>query len=508
MIDATPLLRLYTERRAAVLARQDAAEAQRVQLLRLVKRAAPTKFGRAHDFGSIRSVADFQARVPLRRYEDFWRDWWKDAFPILTDITWPGRIPFFAATSGTTTGNTKYIPVSRAMNKSNRRAALDLLAHHLTARPQSRIFGGRNFMLGGSTNLSQQAPGIRSGDLSGIAAQTVPRWARPRFFPPLRYALMDDWEKKIEALARLSLDANIVNLGGTPSWVLLLFERLAALQPDRPKRVASWYPDLELYTHGGVAFDSYRPRFKDLFKGSHAELREVYPASEGFVAVADRGEGEGMRLLADNGLFFEFVPVEEIDAPNPTRHWVDTIETGVNYAIILSTCAGLWSYVIGDTVRFVDRAPLRLLVTGRLTYMLSAFGEHLIGAELEAGISTAAQAVQRTVRDWTVTARMPEAISSGRGGHLYIVEFDSATDDDEDALVRFAKALDADLIARNLDYAAHRSGGFGMDTPVVRAAPPGTFAAWMKSRGMLGGQNKVPRVIRDAALFQSLERML
>ncbi len=506
MIDATPLLRLYTRRRQAALARQDAAEAQRRQLLRLVRRAAQTKFGRAHDFASIRSVTDFQSRVPLRRYEDFWRDWWKDAFPILADVSWPGTIPYFAATSGTTTGNTKFIPVSRGMNASNRRAALDLLTHHLAARPDSRIFGGRNFMLGGSTNLAEQAPGIRSGDLSGIAAQTVPRWARPRFFPPLRYALMEDWEKKIDALARLSLDTGIVNLGGTPSWVLLLFERLAALRPDQPKRITSWYPDLELYTHGGVAFDPYRARFKELFEGSHAELREVYPASEGFIAVADRGEGEGLRLISDNGLFFEFVPVEEIDSPNPTRHWVETIETGVNYAIILSTCAGLWSYVIGDTVRFVDRSPPRLLVTGRLTYMLSAFGEHLIGAEMEAGISAAAQAIGRTVRDWTVTARMPERTSSGRGGHLYLVEFDAPTD--EAAVAIFAKTLDADLVARNLDYAAHRSGGFGMDAPQVRAAPSGTFAAWMKSRGMLGGQNKVPRVIRDADLFASLEKMI
>jgi hypothetical protein len=506
MIDATPLLRLYTRRRQAALERQNAAEAQQRQLLRLVRRAAHTKFGRAHDFASIHSVQDFQAHVPLRRYEDFWNDWWKESFPILTDVSWPGTIPYFAATSGTTTGNTKFIPVSRRMNASNRRAALDLLTHHLAARPNSRIFGGRNFMLGGSTNLTQQAQGVRSGDLSGIAAETVPHWARPRFFPPLQYALMDDWEKKIDTLARLSLDADIVNLGGTPSWVLLLFEKLAELRPDKPKRITSWYPDLELYTHGGVAFDPYRARYKELFEGSHAELREVYPASEGFIAVADRGEGEGLRLIADNGLFFEFVPVEEIESPSPTRHWIGTIEAGVNYAIILTTCAGLWSYVIGDTVRFVDRATPRLLVTGRIAYMLSAFGEHLIGSELEAGISAAAQSIGRTVRDWTVTARMPEDTSSGRGGHLYLVEFDAPTD--ETAIASFARTLDADLTARNLDYAAHRSGGFGMDAPMVLAVPSGTFAAWMKSRGMLGGQNKVPRVIRDATLFASLERLL
>lgn len=503
MIDATPLLRLHARRRGAVLAAQNARDVQRVQLLRLLRRAADTRFGRAHEFTRISSVEEFQARVPLRRYEDFWRDWWRDAFPVLTDISWPGKIPFFAATSGTTTGNTKFIPVSRAMTVSNRRAVLDLLTHHLAARPRSRIFGGRNFMLGGSTDLVRQAPGVLSGDLSGIAAETVPAWARTRFFPPLRHALETDWEKKIATLARLSLDADIRSLGGTPSWVLLLFERLAALRPDAPRRVASWYPKLELFVHGGVDFSPYRARFAELFEGSGADVREVYPASEGFVAVADRAPGEGLRLLIDNGIFFEFVPVQEIDAPNPTRHWAGTVETGVNYAIVLSTCAGLWSYVLGDTVRLIDRAPPRLLVTGRLSYMLSAFGEHLIGEELEAAVSAAAAAVGRTVSDWTVTARLPQ--SGGRGGHLYLVEFDAPPDDE--TIARFAAALDADLTRRNLDYAAHRSGGFGMDAPTVRAVRPGTFAAWMKRRGMLGGQNKVPRVIRDAALLESLEQV-
>ena len=506
MIDATPLLRLYGRRRGAALARQDAAEAQRHELLRLVRHAAHTRFGRAHAFARIRSVGDFQARVPLRRYEDFWRDWWKDSFPVLTNVTWPGRMPFFAATSGTTSGNTKFIPVSRAMNRSNRRAVLDLFTHHLAARPASRVLSGPNFMLGGSTNLVRQAPGVLSGDLSGIAAHSVPPWARPRFFPPLRYALMEDWEKKVDALARLSLEAGITSLGGTPSWMVLLFDRLAALTPDRPRRIASWYPQLDLLVHGGVSFEPYRARFAALFEGSRAELREVYPASEGFIAVADRGAGEGLRLLADNGLFFEFVPVEEIEAATPTRHWLKTIETGVNYAIVVTSCAGLWSYVLGDTVRFVDRAPPRLLVTGRLSYMLSAFGEHLIGEELEAAVAHAARAIGHTVTDWTVTARMPAADeASGRGRHLYLVELDAPAE--PDAVAAFAQALDSELARRNLDYAAHRSGGYGMDAPLVRTLPAGAFAAWMKTRGRMGGQNKVPRVITDRALFASLERM-
>jgi hypothetical protein len=503
VIDATPLLRLYAGRRGAALARQDPVEAQRAQLRRLVRRAADTRFGRAHGFAAIRTVEDFQKQVAPRRYEDFWHDWWQAAFPVLTDISWPGTVPYFAATSGTTTGNTKYIPVTRAMNRANRRAVLDLLTHHLAARPISRILGGANFMLGGSTDLVRQAPGILSGDLSGIAAHTVPAWARPRFFPPLRYALMSDWEQKIDALARLSLETDIRTLGGTPSWVLLLFERLAALRPNAPRRVASWYPRLELFIHGGVNFAPYRAGFAKLFEGGTVDLREVYAASEGFIAAADRGDGDGMRLLADNGIFFEFVPVAEIDSPSPTRHWIGTIETGVNYAILLSTCAGLWSYVVGDTVRFVDRTPPRLLITGRLTTMLSAFGEHLIGEELEAAVSVAAGSIGRAVTDWTVTAQVG-APPAGRGYHLYLVEFTTPANPGD--VGTFAAALDAELAKRNLDYAAHRSGGYGMDPPIVRPLPPGSFAAWMKARGKMGGQNKVPRVIHDAALFASVAR--
>ena len=504
MIDATPIFRLIARRRVPELRRQDPAVEQQRQLSRLVRRAAATRFGHAHGFAAIRSVADFQARVPLRRYEDFWRDWWQAAFPVLTDVSWPGTIPFFAATSGTSAGSTKYIPVTRAMNAANRRAMIDLIVHHLEARPHSHVNRGMCFMLGGSTDLVEQARGVYSGDLSGIAAKTIPRWARRRVFPPLKYALISDWEAKIEALARLSLAADITILGGTPSWVLLLFEKLAALRPDAPKRVTSWYPRLELMVHGGVNFAPYRARFAELFEGSRAEFREVYPSSEGFVALADRAEGDGLRLLADNGIFFEFVPVEEIESSAPTRHWIGNAETGVNYAIVLSTCAGLWAYVLGDTVRLVGRRPPRLLITGRLSTVLSAFGEHLIGEELEAAVSAAAAAIGNTVTDWTVTARFPSG-ESGRGGHLYLVEF--GREADARAIAAFAAALDADLMHRNLDYQAHRSGGFGMNPPLVRALPPGAFAGWMKSRGRLGGQNKVPRVIRDPALFASLERI-
>jgi hypothetical protein len=292
------------------------------------------------------------------------------------------------------------------------------------------------------------------------------------------------------------------SVAGTPSWLLIFVERLCT-HAGSGRSLAEIWPNLELVVHGGVNFAPYRHRFADLLKGSHAELREGYAASEGFIAVADGGSGDGMRLMLDTGLFMEFVPTAELDATEPTRHWLATVEAGVEYAIAVTTCAGLWAYLIGDTVRFVDLDPPRILVTGRTAYMLSAFGEHLIDAEIEDSIAAAADEIAASVTDYSAGAVFP-ARAGELGGHLYIVEFDEAPPDDE-RLAAFQRTLDAALSATNEDYEAHRAGGYGLALPRVQAVPPGTFAAWMKSRGRLGGQNKVPRIITDQDLFDGLK---
>jgi GH3 auxin-responsive promoter len=504
MLDATPLLRLYARARLARLAGLDEVEAQRRKLLALVRAARGTRFGRDHGFAGITDVASYQSRVPLRRYEQFWDEYWKDDYPRLRDCTWPGTIQFFAVTSGTTSGITKNIPCSRAMNRSNRKSALDILVHHVSARRHSRILAGRSFMLGGSVRLREVAPGIFSGDLSGIAGRDVPFWARPRYFPPRELEAIEDWAEKIERLAPPSLAADIRSISGTPSWLLLFFDRLRQIAGSDDPRLRALYPDLELLIHGGVGFAPYRARFARLLEGGHAETREVYPASEGFIAVADRGPDDGLRLAIDTGLFYEFVPVEALDTADPPRLWLAEVETGRDYALVLSTCAGLWGYVIGDTVRFVSLDPPRIVVTGRTSYALSAFGEHLIVEEIEDAVSTAAAAIARDVTDFIVGALVPGAdADTAAGGHLYIVEFAGERPSTESFAV-FAAAVDSRLAKLNEDYAVHRAGDFGMAPPSIVPVAPGTFAAWMKSRGKLGGQNKVPRVITDDALFRAL----
>lgn len=502
MLNATPLLRLYARRRLARLGVQRAAATQQRQLLKLVGKAARTRFGRDHEFARIRSVKDFQDRVRLRTYEDMWSEYWGAKFPTLTDCSWPGRMPYFAVTSGTTTDVTKYIPYSNEMILSNRRGALDLLTHHVANRPDSRVFGGKTFMLGGSTALVQEAPGVLSGDMSGIAAKTVPFWARARFFPPLELAHRSDWEAKITRLAEASLSEDIRGFGGTPSWMLVFLDKLAEFGGGARHRSLRYYPNLELIVHGGVNFAPYRRQFEKLCDGTRTELREIYVASEGFIASADRGADEGMRLLLDAGIFYEFVPLGELGSPAPTRHWIADAEAGVNYALVLSNCAGAWSYILGDTVKLVDRDPPRVLVTGRTAYSLSAFGEHLIGEEIENAVTAAANSISATISDFSVGSLFPEK-EGELGGHLYIVEF-REPDIGESQLDTFAATLDHELSGANADYKAHRAEGYGLNPPKIRLVRSGTFAGWMKSRGKLGGQNKVPRIINDQALFQEL----
>ena len=510
MYDATWLFRLYARRRSRRLAMLDTQGTQLGILSSLIRCASGTRFGRDHEFLDNWTLDDFRTRVPLRSYDEFWNDYWRQDFPNLAGCTWPGPIPYLAVSSGTSTGTTKYLPISHEMRKSNTRAAADVLTHHLVNRPESRVLAGRIFMLGGSTGLVQEAQGVSSGDLSGIAAAAMPGLARLRYFPPRELEWISDWQDKIRCFAEHSLETTISAMAGTPSWLLIYLEKLAEIagqdtnsgSPD----LSLLYPELELLVHGGVSWEPYRDRFKAMLEGSRAETREVYPASEGFFAVADRGDGEGLRLIIDNGIFYEFIPLDQIDNSQPDARWSGDVETGRSYALAVTTCAGLWRYLVGDTVIVVDNNPLRVIVTGRTSYMLSAFGEHVIGLEVEVAVSAAARSAGMTVNDFAVGSVFPDATSS-RGGHMYIVEFATGSCIDGhrvDWLQGFADTIDRELCALNDDYSAHRAGGYGMASPRVRVMPPGGFAAWMKNRGKLGGQNKVPRIINDRDLFTSL----
>ena len=501
MPDATPLLKLYAKWRLSRLDRQDSRDVQRRQLARLVKRAAGTRFGRDHGFGEIGGVEDFQRRVPMRRYEDFWQEYWKEAFPHIAGTTWPDAAPYFAKTSGTSSGTSKFIPVSRGTLDGNRRAVLDMMCFHLRAKPDSRVLAGKNFMLGGTTELERLAPGIRAGDMTGIAAREVPSWFRGFAYPRRSMALPPDWEQRMAVLGPRSMEQRITAIAGTASWLLFFLQHLVAEQPGG---LTDCYPDLQLIAYGGVNFAPYRQQYEELAAGSGVDLREVYPASEGFLAVADRGIGEGLRLQLDSGMFYEFVPVEELEAAEPRRFWLGNVETGVNYAVVLNTAAGAWGYVLGDTVRFVELDPPRILVTGRTSSSLSAFGEHLIEEEIVRAVTEAAESIGREVADFSVGPVFPSG-EERRGHHLFVVEFAPGPPPAGDEQVeRFAQHLDRRLAELNDDYRDHRANDLQMKPPEVLVAPPGSFTEWMRGRGKLGGQNKVPRVIADPEMLESL----
>jgi hypothetical protein len=467
-------------------------------LLHLVRKAAGTHFGRDHGFASIRTVADYQRQVPLRDYEAFWDQYWRPAFPHLTSGTWPGQAPYLALSSGTATGSTKYIPVSAEMLASNRRAAFTSLAWFRAAYPDASLFTGRMLFLGGSTDLTTPAPAFSktlAGDLSGIAAREVPSILRPFTYPPLDLALLTDWQEKLHRLAAQSARFPVTLVSGVPSWLLVLFERLRQLTGR--ERIAEVWPTLRVVVHGGMRFDPYRGLFRRLV-GDGVHFLETYPASEGFVAAEDPRHGL-LRLIPDHGVFFEFVPVGELALERPTRHTVADIIPGLRYAVVLTTCAGLWGYVLGDTVCFERRDPPLLRFTGRTRQFLSAFGEHLIGEEVERAVAQAAAVIGADVTDFHVGPIFPDAAGAA-GHHRYLVEFAQSPQRVES----FAREVDAVLLRINEDYRAHRAGDLTLLSPEVVPIRRGGFADWMRSRGKLGGQHKVPRMDNTGRLTEEL----
>jgi hypothetical protein len=483
-------------RRIARLDSLNVAKVQERTLLKLVRRAANTRFGRDHDFSRIRSVAEYQRVVPLRTYEDFWHDYWKAVFPRLQGLTWPDAIPYYALSSGTTTGNTKYIPVSKDMLAANRLAGQTVLSGFLSHYPDARLLSGQMFFLGGSSDLVRQEDGSLAGDLSGIVSREVPRWVRPYRYPPEELALLTDWDEKVRRLADDSASRNITLIGGVPSWLLILFSKLRAVTGK--DRLIDIWPGLRILIHGGVKFDPYRESLRREIGSERVRFIETYPCSEGFIAFEDPRH-DLLRLIPDHGLFFEFAPVGELNQSRPTRHTANQIELGVQYAVVLTTCAGLWSYVLGDTVAFERRDPPLLRFTGRTKYFLSAFGEHLISEEVERAVSEAATRLSADVRDFHVGPVFPTRPGE-LGRHRYLLEFGRSPDD----VPRFRAELDAALCRANADYAAHRGGGIGMQAPEIVLLSQGAFASWLRVQGKLGGQHKVPRMDNTGRLTQEI----
>jgi hypothetical protein len=490
----------YASMRVGQLDRLDLVRTQRRELMKILHKAHDTKFGRDHHFAGVQSIAEYQKRVPLRTYEQFWDEYMAGHYPNLKGITWPDFIPYYALSSGTTSGATKYLPVSREMVASNRRAALTNLSFFMHEHPTAPIFRGRIFFLGGSTDLKTNEDGSLYGDLSGISAREVSDALRPYFYPPPDVALLGEWEKKVQILAEHSANLPITAISGVPSWLLTLFDYLKKFTGKN--HIVDIWPTLQLVIHGGAMFEPYRRVFREIIGNDAVVFQDTYPSSEGYVAVEDL-RYRMLRLIPDNGIFFEFVPADELNSARPARHTVVDLEPGVNYAVAMTTCAGLYSFVLGDTVRFERRDPPLLHFTGRTKYFLSAFGEHLISEEIEKAVAMAAEATGALVVDFHVGPIFPSHPNEP-GRHRFLIEFSRSPAE----LDQFAKKLDEALYELNKDYVAYRAGGITLGPPEVVPVRTSGFADWMKSKGKFGGQHKLPRMDNSGKLTLELSEFL
>lgn len=498
---AARLLDWYAAGRRRALERvwRDAVRIQEETLLRLVRRARDTEFGFACDFDRIRSVGTYQAQVPVTDYLDF-RPLWTRVLGGERDLTWPGRPRYWVKTSGTTAGD-KVIPVTAAALAAHRRGGWDTLCLAAERAGAATLLDGALLFPGGSSTLMPIGDGYLAGDLSGLVVRRLPPVIRSRYSPGPAIAAITDWETRIAAIAARAVRQDVRLLCGMPSWLLILFERVARVSQagGRPlETLADCWPNLGILVHGGVAFEPYQ-RLVEQWMGRVVERIEVYAASEAFVALQTENAG-GLTLMMDHGVFYEFIPVEDLGTTRPRRHTVADAEVGRSYAIAVTTAAGLWSYLLGDTVRFTARDPLRLRITGRTRHFVNAFGENVIVEEVERALVAACRRTHAEVVEFTVAPRYPTP-SEPRGGHDWLVEF---SEPPRCPLDVFTRALDETLVTLNTDYRTKRAAGVGMLPPRLIELPAGSFYRWMRGRGTLGDQHKVPRVTNDRRIAEDL----
>ena len=494
----------YSQFRMRQIARwmADPGREQERLLKHLVKRAAHTRFGRDHHFSSVHSVADYQRHVPLRQFHQL-APYWDRLRGGEDDVLWPGRIRFFAVTSGST-GEPKYVPVSDEGLRGFLRAGRDILSHYIVNTRDLEHFKGKFLFLGGAREPQPGPHGTINSDLSGIVNEKTPRIYRPYRLPTPQVHLIPNWEGKLEAVAEEAWNADVRGVSGIPSWLVALFERVlerrrrAGLPADT---ISQAWPNLSLVVHGGVSFEPYVELFQQLI-GKPAYYQEIYLGSEGFLAIQDQPNSRDLLLRMDAGIFHEFVPVEDLGAERPTRHWAGTVETGVEYAIAVTSTSGLWGSFIGDTVRFESLRPHRLRFAGRTEQFLSAFGEHLRAIDVEAAMVAACKGSGARVAEFHVAPIYPTQESLERG-HQWFIEFAHPPDD----LNGFVQTLDQALQQRNVDYEEHRLNNADIPLPKVESVPPGTFYATMKHLGRIGGQFKVPHIQNNRKFAETLAAM-
>lgn len=471
---------------------------QRNVLQRLITAAQYTEFGKKYQLNTLFKVKNFKDRIPVHEYQDM-QPYIERMMNGEDDILWNEPIKWFAKSSGTTSAKSKFIPISKETLQDNHyQANKDVLSNYYKNFPESNLLTGKGLVVGGSHQINSLDGDIQYGDLSAVLMQNMPVWGQWLRTPELSVALLDEWEVKLEKLALITSKENVTSLAGVPTWTLILLKRI--LEITGKQYIKDVWPNLELYINGGVSFVPYRKQFEDII-GKPINYLEVYNASEGFFAAQERPEDEGMLLYTDHGIFYEFMTIGEYGKQFPKTIGLNEVKIGIQYALVISTTGGLWRYIVGDTIVFTNVKPYRIKVSGRLKHYINAFGEEIIIDNADAAIAAAAKQTDSIVNDYTAA---PIFFSSTRNGaHEWLIEFEKAPEN----LNEFTIVLDKALQQVNSDYEAKRQKDIALSLPIVHTLPKNMFNEWLKQKGKVGGQHKVPRLSNDRTIVDEIKKM-
>lgn len=462
----------------------------------LLHDARHTEWGKKHGYQDIRNVQAYQERVPVSTYEDL--------FPYIErvmkgeqNLLWPSAVSWFAKSSGTTNARSKYIPVSQeALEECHYKGGKDMISIYVNNYPDTRVFSGKGLSIGGNLQPNPYGSKGRCGDVSAVITQNLPLWAEAVRTPPLKIALMDKWDEKIERMVEVTTKENVTSISGVPTWTYVLLNRI--LEVTGKRDITEVWPNLELFNHGAVAFGPYRQLFKNLIPSGRMRYLELYNASEGFFGIQDQKDSEEMLLMLDYGVYFEFIPADQVEQEHPRALTLEEVELDKNYALVISTNAGLWRYSIGDTIKFTSLSPYRIKISGRTKHFINAFGEEVIVENAEAAVTRACAETGAIITNFTAAPVYFEG--KNRGGHQWLIEFSRQPDD----ISAFTRILDQTLRDVNSDYDAKRQQDLALQAPLITVAPPGTFLHWMRQKGKLGGQHKVPRLSNSREFLEEM----
>ncbi|NIM36427.1 MAG: hypothetical protein GTN67_14120 [Hydrotalea flava] len=478
---------------------QNPIATQRDVLQDLVTHGQFTEFGRKYGMNNLFTIKEFKQRIPINEYEDL-KPYIERLMQGEQNLLWNTPVYWFAKSSGTTSDKSKFIPITEeSLQDCHYQSAKDVLSLYYKFNPESDLLTGKGLVIGGSHQISPINDEAQYGDLSAVLLQNTPMWASWIRTPELSIALMDEWESKIEYLAQTTIQENVTSISGVPTWTLLLIKRI--LEITGKNTLSEVWPNLELYLHGGVSFVPYQEQFKKLI-GKNIFYLDLYNASEGFFAAQNDAQEEGMLLFLDYGIFYEFMPVEEYGKQTPITIGLKQVEIGKNYAPVISTNGGLWRYLTGDTIQFTSIFPFKIKVSGRLKHFINAFGEELIVDNTDKAVAIAAQKTNSIISEYTAA---PVYFNDEQNGaHEWLIEFERSPQNME----HFAFELDCALKSLNSDYEAKRQKDIALRKPIVHAVQKNIFNGWLRNKGKLGGQHKVPRLSNNRIYVDELLQLM